>query len=187
MMTAANDTLAPGHCKRLEIPALTQEQGLAFSEIGPTALWIGGNLTGAQPRFWGDNQGGWPVLFGLTQKWAWKRADRLQKGLHDAYYERDLIARYWFDTWEEADKVQCMLFQNMRDRFDDALGKYLSFDPEVRLSSLDAEIRKHAESIKAEVWTDPELVSRMNWLLAVAQKTEEMQKWTDDQNAGRRG
>lgn len=186
-MIAANDTLAPGQYRRLEIPRMTQEQSHAFLEMqrgrdlaahvrrskqqikqSPTALWIAGNLAGEQPRFWGDNKGGWPVLFGLTQKWDWNRAEKIKAGLQDAYYERDLLARYWFNTYEEADRVQCAFYQGMRSNFEDALGKYLSFDPEVRLPAIDSAIRGHAASMRFEIWNDKEFLEHLTWLLAAA-------------------
>lgn len=167
----ANDdaTSDPRRFKRLAIPKLTAERRFAFEELAPTALWIAANLAGPQQRYWGDNLGGWPVLMGLTQYWE----DRRSAGLAstEPYQERALILRFWFDDWDEADRVWQATYKNLRASFDDAKGDWMSFTCDTAAPVLlERQIRAEAAAIKAEVWTDTEMLRRFDWMIAAARK-----------------
>jgi hypothetical protein len=168
-IAAANDT-APGvRYNRLVVPKLTPERRFAFEEIAPTALWIAANLTGAQQRFWGDNQGGWPVMMGLTQSWEDRKSAAL--AANEPYQERALIARFWCDEWDEADRLWQDTYGSLRTHFDDGRGEWMSFTgDESSLALLTSEIRRHAGRNRTEIWTDAEMLRRFDWLILAAKK-----------------
>lgn len=182
-MMPANDQ-APIY-PELVIPELTDEQNQAWwnlvhgkhppgltkrrlERLAPTALWIAGNHYGEQPRYIGDNRGGWPILFGPTQKWAWDRREKLKHVGREPYFPRGLIARYWFNTWEEMDLVQCALWQSMRDHFEEALDGFLSFDPDLGLPAIDRKIRSLADAVRAECRSDAEWLRFLDMQIACA-------------------
>lgn len=171
----------PACFKRLEIPKLSAERRFAFQEIAPTALCVYANLSGAQQRYWGDNMGGWPVLMSLTQAWEDQRSRVLDKS--EPYNPRALVARFWCDTWDQADALWQDTYSGLRDQFDDGRGEWMSFF-EANLEGLTAAIRKHAEARRVDIWTDAEMVSRFDYLIAIAKRTEDLEDWTKAQNYG---
>ncbi|MBA2126713.1 hypothetical protein DLM45_10865 [Hyphomicrobium methylovorum] len=170
----ANDSGTSPHYERLVVPRLSPERRLAFEDISPTALWIAANLTGAQQRYWGDNQGGWPVMMGLTQSWEDRKSAVLSSS--ESYQERALITRFWCDDWDEADQIWRDTYQSLlaSRQFEDGRGDWMSFsDDDAGLALITTEIRKHAAARKIEVWTDKEMLRRFDYLIAIARKVGE--------------
>jgi len=172
-MMAANDVM-PVRWKRITVPKLTPERRFAFEEIGPTALWVAANLAGPQHRYWGDNQGAWPVLMGLTQSWEDRKSPVL--AANEPYQERALILRFWADDWNNADRLWQDTYKSLRERFDDSKGEWMSFASddaaEAAPSLVERTIREHAARRSFEIWTDAEMLRRMDWLIAMAKKVE---------------
>jgi len=167
-MIAANDTTAP-RWKRIAVPKLSPERRFAFEEIGPTALFVAANLSGPQQRYWGDNQGGWPILMGLTQSWEDRRSPVM--AANEPYQDRSLIQRYWTDGWNLADRLWQDTYRSLRDCFDDGKGEWMSFTTEEAAPGLvESAIREHAKRSNIEIWTDAELLRRMDWMIALATK-----------------
>ena len=154
----------------LVVPKLTADQKQAFREVAPTALWIAANLNGPQQRYWGDNQGAWPVRMGLTQAWNDKVTVTWDR---DPWQPRGVMCRVWFDDYDTADKIWCRVYQALRGRFEDERREWLAFDPETTLGDITAEILTHASELRVDTYTDDEMVKRLDALIAMAKKLQE--------------
>jgi len=155
---------------RITVPRLTPEQMHAFREIAPTALWIAANLNGPQQRYWGDNEGAWPVRMGLTQAWADSASAMWDR---DPFQPRAVMCRLWFDDWDQAEKVWLRTYQALRHRIGDARRDWLAFEAGTTLGDITAEVLNQASALRFETWSDDEMVRRFDALLAMARKLQE--------------
>lgn len=170
MIVAANSNVPSTRYHRLDVPRLNRLQVFAFKEIAPTALCIWANLAGSQPRHWGDNIGGWPVLLGLTQAWPDHRS--AQMSLNEPYQERALVARLWCETWDEADLLWQRVYQALRGCFRDGRREWMDFDAGADLADITGVILDQARHNKIATWTDAEMICRLDDLLAMAARVQ---------------
>ncbi|ADJ23001.1 hypothetical protein Hden_1188 [Hyphomicrobium denitrificans ATCC 51888] len=159
----------------LRFRVLSQEEKLAFNNMAPGAIWLAGPLRGAIPRGWGDNRGGWPIKISCTAYWGMRKDEKLEGRDALPWDDMDFIGRWWFDSYDMADRVRCDLLNELmrREIYEDAKGAWLSFDPDFGLDLIDAEIRRISISKKYEVLTDRELLRSLTWQLELARKVSE--------------
>lgn len=158
----------PHRHRRLVVPRLSSARRFAFEEIAPTSLCFLANLAGSQPRFWGDNRGGWPVLMRLSQTWEDRKSGELER--NEPYQQRALITRLWCDEWDDADRLWQASYKTLRGRFEDGQSEWMSFDAETTLDVLTAAALDSAKRLRIETWTDDEMLRRFDDLNAMAQK-----------------
>lgn len=161
--------------KPLRFRALNQEEKIAFNNLAPGAIWLAAPLRGAIPRRWGDNRGGWPVKISCTQYWGMRKDEKLEGRDALPWDEMDFIGRWWFDSYDIADRIRCELLNGLKqqDVFEDAKGAWLSFDPDFGLFRIECEIRRIAREARHEVQTDRDLLRSIEWQLALARKLNE--------------
>lgn len=164
LRTAGQPYVVPRHMPR----KLTREQALAFKEIAPAALWIAGNLNGPQQRYWGDNEGAWPVRLGLTQAWNDTASPVMLAA--EPFNPRAIMVRLWCDTWEQAETLWLRTYESLKPRFAPARGEWLAFDPETTLGDISAEILNHAAGERIQLLTDDELLREIDSVIAMARK-----------------
>lgn len=163
----------PRHMPR----ALSPEQRMCFQDMaanGLTALWVAGDLDGPQARRLGDNRGAWPVLMGLTQAWADSKSPQLMA--NEPYRNRAVMMRLWADTWDQADRIWSATYASLGHRLtEDTRGEWLSFDPDMELGDISAEILQHAANASPRIHlrTDDELIADIDFNIGLARKMME--------------
>lgn len=160
----------PRFCHRLHVPKLTATQSDVFREIAPTALWVAANLDGAQPTRFGDNRGSWPVAMGLTQAWGDFKSAQLRAD--EPFHERAVVARYWCDAFDHADRLWSATCAQLAGRFDDARGEWMSFEPGTTLAVIDRAVRAAAVVLSVDVLTDREMVEHLEAMIFIASKVQ---------------
>lgn len=169
MRLAGVPTLYPKHL----VPRLTDEQRLAFKECRMCALWVAGNLDGPEPRYMGDNRGAWPVDMGLTQRWSGLTEDHQFDG-SDPNEKRGVVLRFWCDSYDIADRLQCAVYRHLKDTdvADAALGTWINLTPQTTLADLAAHILNVAARLGIETLTDDEMVRHLDGVVAMARTFE---------------
>lgn len=162
-------TLYPKHIVR----RLTAEQRLAFGECRMCALWIAGNLDGPQARRLGDNRGAWPIDMGLTQRWSGLTEDN-QFADSDPNEKRGVMLRFWCDSYDVADRLQCAVYRHLKelDVAEAGLGSWLNLVPQTTLADVSAHILNAAARMGIETLTDDEMIRHLDGVIAMARACE---------------
>ena len=151
---AADGTWKPGPSERARI-----------REAGFTAVYIAASDK-IVPRYLGDNEGGWPVLTGVTGSWEdtiSKQMDRLSP-----FYTLRVRFRYWTLSEDWARELHEFIDGYLRDRCDELRGAWLDLGPDTDLHLMAEEIGDALDRRRPTIFTfdDAEFIRRIRKMVA---------------------
>jgi hypothetical protein len=134
----------------------TPAKSAAFRELGPVAVYVAGNISGPEPRYFGDNRGAWPILLGIVRSWrdsVTPHMDRLSP-----IRARGVLFRVWTPSSADAHRLMAAIEGLVRDRVEQMRGNWLDFGPDTDARLFETEVHALAARIGiAPTWDDEDL------------------------------